>query len=268
MARTPRAFSSEGTIQRRPDLFRALGPDDPPAIVEIGSKLCRFERTLKHDSWAASALYLAADGTRIACKYSRARPVLLLPFRWVGMMLAAREQAVFEQMNEVDGFPRWAGPVVMNGRSLPHAVAHYWIEGETFTPTARVDDHFFPRLESMISKFHSAGMAYVDMPKWENILIGVDGRPYLIDYQIRFRPSPWLPLHWLLRLLQEADRYYLRRHWHRSRSDQCPRPDPPPMVRFGESIAIVWRAFRTIGLRMFGVKGDPRKRPDPTDDSR
>ncbi|MBK5965354.1 hypothetical protein CCR95_14980 [Thiocystis minor] len=105
------------------------------------------------------------------------------------------------------------------------------------------------------------------MSKWENILVGDDGLPYLLDYQIHFRPPPELPLRWLLHWGQQADLYYLHRHWRRCRPDQL-RPDeqivwsrPPLPVWVAEAIGPIFRRLRLLILRAHGVRGDPRKGP-------
>ena len=67
-------------------------------------------------------------------------------------------------------------------------------------------------------------VAYVDTNKSHNILLGDDGRPHLIDFQISFAPGilrkipffGWLA-GMLLRRLHEADVYHIHKHWRRLR---------------------------------------------------
>jgi hypothetical protein len=259
------SLSSERLVPRRPTLFRALGPHEPPASIEIGERTYRHVSTVKHDSWAATAMYADEGGCRIACKFNRMHPLGLLSMTWLGRRLALREQRVLESVKNLDGFPRWSGPVYRSGRRYWNAVAHDWIDGHTFKPWLPVDADFFPRLRALVAELHARDIAYVDMSKWENILIGDDGRSYLIDYQIHFRlPRGW-PLRWWLRRLQAADRYYLRRHWARGRPDQLSAEERnlsahvPVVVRVGEVLGSLWRAVRLLVLRAFGVRGDPRR---------
>ena len=263
-SRRSQGLSSEGPPTVRPTLFRALGASDPPPLIEIGGISCRRVSVLKHDSWAATALYVDGSGGRAVCKFNRRAPLIWMPMIWLGRRLARREEKVLRLMQDVEGFPRWAGPVRADGRVLPYAVAHHWIDGQPFKPWLRVDDEFFPRLRAMLLALHGRDIAYVDMSKWENILVGDDGRPYLLDYQIRFELPRRLPLRWWLRWLQAADLYYLHRHWVRARPDQfTPRERErlarqPGFVRVGERVGAAWRAFRLAVLRRFGVRGDPR----------
>lgn len=259
------AFSSEGPIARRPDVFRALGPREPPDTIEIRDRSYRRVSILKHDSWAATAVYSDDAGSSIACKFNRVHRLFGVPMAWLGRRLARREEHVFQRLTGVMGFPRWSGPIVAGGRHVPHAVAHAWIEGRTFKPWLPVDAAFFPRLEAMLDALHARGIAYMDMSKWENILIGDDGRPYLVDYQVHVRlPRVW-PLRWMLRQLQDADRYYLRRHWARTRPDQLSAAERdlslacPLVVRLCEPLGAPWRWLRGTVLRSCGVRTDARR---------
>jgi hypothetical protein len=250
---------------RRPALFRALGHREPPESIDVAGHIYHREHVVKHDSWAATVTYLDAAGSRLGCKFGRCTPLAIIPGARLGRWLARRERRVFDVMRDVEGFPRDAGPVSVAGHERADAVAHPWIDGRPFSPWERVDDSFFPRLERMLARLHAHDIAYVDMSKWENILIGADGRSHLIDFQIYFRlPAGW-PLRWFLRQLQEADRYYLRRHWRRARPDQIPADDltawerQPPVVRLGEALGQAWRLLRRAILALFGVRDDPRR---------
>jgi hypothetical protein len=208
---------------------------------------------------------MPTNGQRVACKFNRVHRLLLLPMAWLGRRLAQREQRVLQLMQGKPGFPNWPGPVRVDGQVWPNAIAHGWIEGQTFRPWLRVDDQFFPRLEGMIAALHAHGIAYVDMSKWENILVGDDGLPYLLDYQVHVRLPRWGPLGWLLRRIQKADLYYLHRHWLRARPDQFSPGErdrwtrASMLIRLVERLGAPWRALRKSVLRLFGVHGDPRR---------
>ena len=63
------------TVQPRPRVFRALGKADPPEQVEIDNHSYRRVDILKHDSWAATALYQGPRGMVVA-KFNRQQSVL------------------------------------------------------------------------------------------------------------------------------------------------------------------------------------------------
>ncbi|HPF39511.1 MAG TPA: hypothetical protein P5081_07975 [Phycisphaerae bacterium] len=81
-------------------------------------------------------------------------------------------------------------------------------------------DDFFPRLEKLIAEMHALNIAYVDLEKRENVLVGDDGGPWLFDFQIAWDRSGWFVSRWILRILQKSDRYHLLKHWRRLRPDQ------------------------------------------------
>jgi len=88
-------------------------------------------------------------------------------------------------------------------------------EGHPLGHREAVPEAFFPTLQSLLKTMHQRKMAYVDLHKRENVLVGDDGQPYLIDFQISFVPS-WLlrvlPTTWiLLSILQKSDDYHLEK---------------------------------------------------------
>ena len=67
---------------------------------------------------------------------------------------------------------------------------------------------------------HSRRVIYVDLHKRENIVVGLAGKPYLIDFQISLYWPRWLPRWSLFELLRRSDEYHLMKHWSRCRPDQ------------------------------------------------
>jgi hypothetical protein len=266
------ALSSEGRIARRPALFRALGPGGEPLRVSAHGREYALVETLKHDSWAATARYRSAGGDDIVCKFGRRTPLLIFPGAWIGRRLARREARVLRTFGDGSVIPRIVEPVFVEGAARDDVVAHEWIAGATFTPWSRVDDEFFPRLRDALARLHAAGVAHADLAKWENIVVGDDGRPWLLDFQIHLeaRNGGWQ--RFFVRQMQGADRFYLQRHWMRARPDQRAMSRDagrmPLFVRVGEAAGSLWRPIRTLVLRCFGVEDDRRRanRPSPPAD--
>lgn len=213
-------------VAPRPPVLRALGRDEPPFEIQIAGIRLQRQEIFKHDSWAATALY-SAPGRQVVCKFNRQQPIGLMPMRWLGWLLARREAAMLRRLADLPLVPRLEGPVCAGGRVLAHAVAHNFVAGHPLGRQERVSDRFFPELERLLAELHRRHMAYVDLHKRENILVGDDGRPYLIDFQISIGlPQRWpvvrAALGWVLRLLQGCDEYHLLKHFLASRPDQCP----------------------------------------------
>jgi serine/threonine protein kinase len=102
------------------------------------------------------------------------------------------------------------------------AFVHAYVEGRPLSRNRPVPDGFFAQLFALLDQLHRRDIAYVDTNKPENILLGDDGRPHLIDFQISWDlHMRWLPLNrWILHRLQQEDLYHIRKHHRRLRPDE------------------------------------------------
>jgi hypothetical protein len=248
----------------RPALFRALGKEEPPALVSVAGSEYHLERVLKHDSWAASAVYVGEAG-QLAVKFNRVQPIFGLPVTWLGNWLARREAWMMKALADVPNVARWAGEVRVHGRVVKHAVAHAWIPGHPLRTGEKVGDDFFPALERLLAELHRRGIAYVDLHKRENIIVGEDGQPYLIDFQIsQALPDIWVCDNFLtrplLRLLQRSDSYHLHKHRVHHRPDQVGANEAdlersrPWWIRLHRLVARPFRALRRALLVRLRVR--------------
>jgi hypothetical protein len=119
---------------------------------------------------------------------------------------------------------------------------------------------FSVELHAAFAEVHRRQMAYVDLHKRENILVGDDGRPYLIDFQVSWMLSQKTDMiqRWLLEQLQWLDCYHLRKHertLHIARTGQRPAAPPPPgWVRLHRMFAAPLREARRRLLVLLGVR--------------
>jgi hypothetical protein len=206
-------------VRPRPPVLRALGRAEPPEQVEIDGKQYTLERVVKHDSWAATAFY-AGSGLKVVCKFNRQQRIGLMPMRWLGRLLARREANALRRLAGLPGIPAWLGEVRVNDSVLRHAVAHVFVPGRPLSRYDKLPERAFAELEQLLAEVHKRGMAYVDLHKRENILVGEDGRLYLLDFQICYSLPSWWPGNaWpariILKLLQRSDRYHLGKHYAR-----------------------------------------------------
>ncbi len=225
-------------VRPRPAFLRALGRCEPPIEILVDGRCYRFERLFKHDSWAATALYghevpLVGEldradtaPTLLVCKFNRQASVLGLPLAWLGPLLARREGRFLQRLAATGRVPVVYQRVCDGkGRVLPHAVAHDFVPGEVLSRRSMLSDDFFPCLEQLLRAMHADGLTYVDLHKMENVLVGPDGLPWLIDFQVSFAlpgPQPWRALaRPLFNLLRSGDTYHLMKHWIRLRPQQC-----------------------------------------------
>lgn len=257
-------MASGGDVKPRPALFRALGHAEPPAVVEIDGEPFHRLEVLKHDSWAASGIY--ASATRKAfCKFNRQQRVACVPMRWLGRLLAAREQGFHARLHDVEGIPASLGPVREAGRVLPHAVARAFIAGHALHEGEWVADDFFPRFRRLLAEVHARGVAHVDLHKRENVLVDDRGRPHLIDFQISFslprRPGLTTALFgWLLTILQRSDDYHLLKHELKHRPDLAHLRGAnldqarPWWIRAHRMVAVPFRTLRRGLLVRLGIR--------------
>jgi hypothetical protein len=245
--------------------LRALGHEDLPARIQLGDGEYRHLRTFKHDFFAATGLYDGPSG-RVVLKLGRTRSFLGLPMAWLGEWAADHETDMYRLAESVPGVPRCFGRLGRTG------FAHAFVEGHPLQKKERVGDDFFPRLQEMIERLHACGMAYVDLEKRENILVGADGRPWLIDFQISY-PGPSLDaaidrrrgpgtLHrlvprrlrgYLLARLQQGDRYHLLKHRRRLRPDTLTAEELAASYHVGAAIRLHRRLSRPLTLVRRGV---------------
>ena len=201
-----------------PPSLMALGKKSLPAEIRVLGLTYQQPRVFKNDFFAVTAMYDGPTGP-VLLKVQRQARFLLLPMRWLGRLLAAREHAMLQHLADVKGVPRFLCRWESTGLIREYIPGHALQKGE------RVPDDFHARLRALIGEVHRRGMAYVDLEKCENVLVGDDGRPYLFDFQI----SWYLPVRWGGRLpparllrswLQRGDLYHLAKLQRRTRPDQ------------------------------------------------
>lgn len=197
------------------DLY-ACGQEGLPKEITVDGRRYRLLRTFKHDFFAATGLYEAvlADkpevGTLKVLKAARMQPFLGVGLLWLGRRLCRRELEILERLQDMDQVPH------LVGRWGPTGFLYDYIEGRSLDEKPPIPDDFFDQLSHLLERLHRRGLCYVDLNKRGNILVGRDGRPYLIDFQISmiFSRSGRL-----CRLLQGEDRYHLLKHKRRLRPD-------------------------------------------------
>lgn len=188
-----------------------------PRLVTCGGRRFALVKTFKHDFFAATGLYRGPEGLAVL-KLGRQNEFMTVPTGWIGALLTRHEVCIYELLQGVPGVPRLIGTV---GK---HGFVHEFVPGHPLARNEQVSDTFFDELSTLIAGLHERHAAYVDLNKRENVLIGNDGKPYLIDFQISLYLPPvgwkrlW-PIRWLLRRFQHADRYHCLKHKRRLRPD-------------------------------------------------
>jgi hypothetical protein len=253
------------SVRKRPAALRALGDRDPPDQVTVAGERIKLDRIVKHDSWAATAIYRDAAGRSIICKFNRMQPLFVIPLGWIGRGLARREAGFLRKLADVELVPKDLGDVTIDGRAVPNAIARTYIDGEVLLLTQQLAPNFFDELRGLLHAIHAHDMAYVDLHKRENVIVGRDGRPYLIDFQVcyglsrRWPGNGWLARFILMRL-QEIDDYHVNKHHARclpetlTAEERARYLEPPPWIRAHRKVGVPLRTLRRRLLVLLGVR--------------
>ncbi len=242
--------------RERPQTLRALGKSEPPLLVSVDGESFERDEIFKHDSWAATASYVSQSGRRIVCKFNRLAAIGLLPMSWLGRFLARREKYFLGQLADVRGIPRVYAEVEVNGKPLSHAVAHDYIPGKPLSITEKLRPDFFEHVEEMIKVLHARRIAYIDLHKQENVLVGEDGLPYLIDFQVSVQLPKMALCQPLFRALCDCDCYHLDKHrWIHRLPPASGKSWPRPFwLQLHRQIGVPLRSLRRRLLVLLGVR--------------
>jgi len=219
--------------------MRALGREDLPAVVELSGRRLRRVATAKHDFWAATGFYEDDTGTRAVLKVYRTAPFAGTPLRWLGRWQCRREVGFYRRLAGLGCVPALFGPV---GET---AYLRAFVPGHPLSRQRPVPGGFWPRLDAAMSEVHRRDVAYVDSNKPENVLVGDDGRPYLIDFQIAWGSGRSRRLgfgKWWLGRLQREDLYHVLKHKRRFSPDLM---TPEELVRVRQRSLLI-KAHRVL----------------------
>ncbi len=236
--------------------LRALGAADLPPEIVLSDGTYTHVRTYKHDFFAATGLYRGPGG-KVILKVGRVTPLAFVSMKWMGRFHANHELGIYRAVEDLPGVPRCLGRWGETG------FVHAFVEGHPLQRGEQVGDAFFAGLRELLAGIHARGIAYVDLEKRENILVGDDGQAHLIDFQISFRwpragerRGGWLRLiprelgEFILRRLQDGDRYHLLKHMRRHRPDLLTHEERMASYRAGPLIELHRRISRPLtGLR-------------------
>lgn len=152
----------------------------PPQIEFEGSEYS-FEKVLKEDFFSINALYRNQAGAGMVLKVSDCRFILGFLFKPLAAMLSRHERKVYARLQGIAGIPRLGPNYGWNG------FFHEFVEGHTLYEHKRADplpSEFFDRLLALMRELHAHGVIHLDSNKRGNMIVGRDGKPYIIDFQI------------------------------------------------------------------------------------
>lgn len=69
-------------------------------------------------------------------------------------------------------------------RLSPWSIAFDYVRGDTLNKVPRnVPADYFIKMEQIVSKLHECGFVHLDLRNLGNMILGDDGKPYIIDFQ-------------------------------------------------------------------------------------
>lgn len=122
------------------------------------------------------------------------------PFRWtIATLLVRREASAYAALDGIPGVPR-----LLERRGLTAFVVELVDGRHCFACRAdEFDAAFFDRLHELLDRVRSRGVLHGDVRR--NVIVGQDGRPWLVDFGASFRPPRYMP--WRKRLLAIGAQY-------------------------------------------------------------
>lgn len=230
----------------------ACGRAGLPPQITCDGKQWDLETVFKHDFFACTGRYWCEQTPeRIVLKVGRLQSFLGLPCAWIGRFLRNREARILRQFRDIDQLP---DIIKLYGRN---GVIYNYIEGKTLDEKPSIPDDFFDQLRTLLETIHKRNICYMDLNKRGNILVGQDGRPYIIDFQI----SLFLPAKWCCRLreaFQKEDLYHLLKHKRKLRPDLLTEEEqikrPSILIRLHRIVAHPFQKLRRPVLRFLYQK--------------
>ncbi len=232
----------------RSDMY-ACGEAGLPTSIRCCGRDWRRQATFKHDFFACTGRYVCREtGEKIVLKMNRVQPFMGIGLRWVGRFLRDREVRVMRELREVEQTPELLCSFGECG------LVYRYVPGKSLDEDPPLPHNFFFMLERLTGEIHERGVCHMDMNKRGNILLGSDGRPHVIDFQLALcLPGLiWRPIR---KALQGSDFYHLLKHKRRFRADLM-KPYEWAVVRRKSALIRMHRRiatpFRRVRRRVLG----------------
>jgi predicted Ser/Thr protein kinase len=188
-------------VPRLTEWLRRRGADGPEVIG--------------HGVQGALRIY-RQDGMELLVKSAHGRGAA----RWLRRWMLRREHRAYQQLAEVTGVPRCYGLLEADHLVLEHLDAEPYRLAKIENPGL-----FYARLLELIQDVHRQGVAHGDIKGKNNVLVGPDEQPYLVDFGAASVAKPgFRPLHrWVYRVLAQMDyNSYVKLKYDRDYSNLAP----------------------------------------------
>ena len=174
--------------------------------------------------------------------------------RFVARVLLRRERRALAALAGCRGVPA----LVAESPSGSGELWRTYLDGEPLWAARVLPVDFFDRLRELVTGLHARGVCHNDLHKENNILVGADGAPRLVDFQLA---SVHRRFGWLFARRCAADLRYVEKH--RQRYDSEGRAAPCP-ARGATAILLrwLWKPFyNRLARRWLGRHWSEPRRP-------
>jgi len=111
---------------------------------------------------------------------------------WIAGLLLARERRALAALTGLTGVPsprkefEWVRAIGADGRvpAEAHVLVRSYLAGCALHQAEALPVDFFEHLERLVGELHARGVCHNDLHKEQNVVVGPDGRPGLIDFQL------------------------------------------------------------------------------------
>ena len=151
----------------------------------------QVERELKRDAFGRVELLVdQASGERHIRRVAAggglpgSGPIARVLLRREARALAAL--AGLERVPVLTTDARWTRAAALDGAIPPAAqvLVRGYVRGAPLHLAEVLPEDFFDLLEDLVREVHALGVCHNDLHKEQNIMVGEDGRPWLIDFQL------------------------------------------------------------------------------------
>ena len=97
--------------------------------------------------------------------------------KYIHTLMLRHEHRVYQQLSGFEGAPECYG--LIDNKYL----ALEYVKGQPIRQKRPAnDERFFKKLFELVEQMHRLGVAHMDLKKKDNLLVGTDDRPYIIDF--------------------------------------------------------------------------------------
>ncbi|MCB9869688.1 MAG: phosphotransferase [Planctomycetes bacterium] len=219
------------------------------------------ERELKRDLLGSVHL-VRISGADIVHAVRRT-PSKVPGFGAVARLLIRREQRALRALAGIAGVP-----AVLEVEGGGRQAFRSWLPGAPLSAVDTLRTDFFDRLEELVERLHDRSVCHNDLHKEANILVGDDGLPCLVDFQLA-SVHPRRGREFALRIAEDIR--HVRKHRSVYVRGMGGAPAPPRDVPKPRRLSRAWRRFvkpvynlvtRHTFVRRFAASGEPPRRRD------